>query len=69
MSIEELSNAAIPKANSFQVYGCNNPECDPHIVLFDKDSRPMCQMILTRDNAAALATHLFQQWVPTEGKA
>lgn len=69
MSIEELSNAAVPKANAFRVYGCNDPECGPHIVLFDKDNKPMCQMVLTRDRAAQLATYLFQEWVPTEGKA
>jgi len=45
---QERSNALMntPSAHHVHVFTCGDPECGPHIVLFDKDDCPIMQAVL-----------------------
>lgn len=37
-----------PQASRYRIMRCTNPECGPHIVAFDADDKPICEICIPR---------------------
>ena len=53
-----IDRRSIPKADSFQLGSCGDPECGPHILALDRHGAPMCEIVLSRNNAITLIGEL-----------
>lgn len=53
-----IDRRGIPKADGFQLGSCGDPECGPHILALDRSGAPMCEIVLSRNNAVALISEL-----------
>lgn len=45
-------------AHHYKLCACDDPDCGPHIVAFDKDDRPICQIVLSIDEATDFVREL-----------
>jgi hypothetical protein len=46
----ELRKLNVPRATYFRTFYCEQPECGPHFLLFDRDHMPLAEMVMGRDN-------------------
>ena len=56
---KELSVRDITQAKSYRIMRCGDPNCGPHIALYDREGSPICQMILHVGGAARLIGQLI----------
>jgi hypothetical protein len=54
----DLSRADIPRVARFEVYSCGDPNCGPHIIGFDDDNEPMCELVLGRAQLPSFIEHM-----------
>jgi len=43
-----IIRANVPKADTFQIMTCGDPECGPHFIAFDKEGKPVCDIVIAR---------------------
>jgi hypothetical protein len=57
--------ANVPKAFGSDIYFCSDPSCGAHIVGFDRDYKPICEMVLSPDHTLELIeickAHLYDK--------
>jgi len=54
----KLDASGVPVAHHIQVCFCDNPDCGPHIVLFNRNDEPIAQAPLTIEQGREVAEYL-----------
>jgi hypothetical protein len=54
MPDEWVSRPDCPKAASYDIAECSNPECGPHLISLDENGRPICETVFSHHGARRL---------------
>jgi hypothetical protein len=49
---------ATPRAHSFELRRCNDPDCGPHIIALDRRGVPICDIAMPRKHALSFVQAL-----------
>lgn len=50
----DFTRSGLPRAHRYETFECTDPHCGPHIVAFDRDDVPMCEIVLSQDMTRGL---------------
>jgi hypothetical protein len=57
--------ADVPKAFGSYIHFCSDPNCGAHLVGFDRDNKPICEMVLSAKHTLELVeickVHLYEK--------
>lgn len=44
---EYIPRPDVPRAADLQIAFCDDPECGPHLLAYDANDQPMCEMVIS----------------------
>jgi hypothetical protein len=56
---EEIDRSNIPRATSYSLGTCGDPNCGPHILANDKDGRPIIEIVMSREQGMRAAMSIL----------
>lgn len=44
----------VPRAYRFEAAFCRNPKCGLHVIPFDRDDKPLCEIVMSVDDTLTI---------------